>query len=77
MADVEMRPAGQPEGAMLWGHKKLALLVAAGCVFGFALGWVLNLMTGADNPLGLGALGLCVGGLGGALVSRLMDRDFK
>ena len=77
MPDVEMRPPTPNDSAMMTGTKKLAILVATGCVLGFALGYVLNLMLGANAGLGLGALGLCVGGLGGALVSRLMDRDFQ
>lgn len=74
MADVEMRPASTDT---MTGPKKLALLTGAGGVIGFVLGWVLNVFTGADNPLALGALGMVVGGMGGALCCRLMDRELK
>jgi hypothetical protein len=76
MADVESRPA-VPEGGLLAGPRKIAVMVAAGAVFGFGMAYVVGLILDADRLVALACVGLCVGGLCGAVVSRLMDHQMR
>lgn len=76
MADVESRPAA-PESGMLTGQKKIAVMVAAGAVFGFGMAYVVGLILDAERLVALSCVGLCVGGLFGGILSRLMDHQVK
>jgi hypothetical protein len=62
---------------MLTGNRKHAVMAAAGAAFGFGIAWVVGLIVPNDNLVALGALGLCLGGMGGAILSRLMDHQLK
>jgi hypothetical protein len=72
MADMETRSAVS-EGGTLAGSRKIAVLVAAGAVFGFVIAYAVGLLLDAERLVALGSVGLCVGGLSGAIISRLMD----
>jgi uncharacterized membrane protein len=76
MADVETRPA-VPEDGKLAGPKNIAVMVGTGAVFGFVMAYVVGLNLNADWLLLLACVGLCVGGLCGAVVSRLMVQTGK
>jgi F0F1-type ATP synthase assembly protein I len=76
MADVESRPQVS-EGSMLAGPRRLAVLVATGIVFGFGIGYLVGLILNAERLMLLALVGLCVGGLAGAVVGRLMDQQAK
>jgi hypothetical protein len=74
MADVESRPQVS-EGGMLTGSRRIAVLVATGAVFGFGMAYLVGLILDAERLVALACVGLCVGGLGGAVVARLMDQQ--
>jgi len=74
MAELESRSAVS-EGGTLAGSRKIAVMVAAGAVFGFVIAYSVGLLLDADRLVALGSMGLCVGGLCGAIVSRLMDHQ--
>jgi hypothetical protein len=52
-------------------------MAAAGAAFGFGIAWVVGVIVPNDNLMALAALGLCLGGMGGAILSRLMDHQLK
>jgi hypothetical protein len=76
MAELESRPAVS-EGGTLTGTRRIAVLVAAGAVFGFGMAYLVGLILDTERLLQLACVGLCVGGLGGAIVSRLMDHQAR
>jgi hypothetical protein len=71
MADVETRPAVPEE---LAGQRNIAVMIGTGAVFGFVLAYVVGLILNVDWLLLLACFGLCVGGLCGVVVSRLMSQ---
>jgi hypothetical protein len=67
---AELNPtSAQP---VLTGSKMMAVIVATGAVFGFALAMLADYVLATDEMIVMTALGLSLGGLGGAFVYRFL-----
>jgi hypothetical protein len=69
MNESEVRPEESPSTDMLSGRKRMAVYIALGGVFGFALGFIVGWLTGLGAAL-VGTLGMCMGAAASLGVTR-------
>jgi hypothetical protein len=75
MTEAESERGDTLRSEVLPPARKAAVLAATTGVFGFAIGWILSLLTEQLNGTTLGALGLCLGVAMGVMVAMVGMRS--
>jgi hypothetical protein len=77
MSEVGIKPDVAAPAEPLSAPKKLAVLIAVAGVMGFAVGWLLSMVSDEWGSGQLSALGLCLGALIGGIIGRLGMKEAR